>query len=360
MFVKPDKSPSSTPDCENPEPVPRTSKLNYLKGGGAWLTTEPLDFKVWAELDYDIIANEFNSVRRSVNATIFETPSDETFLKTITSIQSRQLDTHNIPSTWHNLAKLDANIETRPANTRILTVLSLESHSDMWTWFNEHVTKPTWCLATIPIPTLLDMQKRNIQPEVPNEWIYPLFQAVTMAVFVHNNFSLSSKDYFPDIDAPNYEASPGVGTAKSKIIHHVEAAVILWLQFRSRPGMTLETSRGIATFTSIAKEAFKSQNFLYLSYIQDAIKRLRSVLTEEKTALSKVPWEQLAEELKNHPLAFPDSNETLALNHLVELWWTISSLPCSHPSDISDCYKKAIAIGGDAGVEMFAKFMAQL
>lgn len=301
--------------------------------------------------------DELRVLWSSVNTTISEGHSDQASLNTVHTIQLGKLGAHNIPSTWENLAKIDANIEIRPTDARILTALSLESHSEMWTWFNKHVTEPTQYLTTIPISSSQDVEPSTI----PNNWIFPLVQSVRLSLLIGKAITLEPKCFFPDLHgAPNYTAPPGSGLMATRIIHHVEAAVVLWLQFRPRPGMCLDTSRAVATFTSITRRIFKSSNFLYLNYIQIAVKKLRSTLTEEKIPLMKVPWEKLASELENHPLAHQDSRESLILDHLSELLWAISNLPHPHPTDMSLQYKKAVEVGGNAGVEIFAKSMSQL
>jgi hypothetical protein len=283
------------------------------------------------------------------------TPSDKAILGSLTPIHPDKLEVSMIPSTWQTLTKIDANIEIRPADARILTALSLGSHSDMWTWFNNQVTNPTRYLAAIPISSFVGRQL----PEMPNEWIFPLFRSIQTLLLVGSSIVLKAKTFFPELDAQDYASTPGGSLTASRILHHVEAAVALWLQFCPRPGMSLSTSRAVATFTSIAREAFSSSSFLYLNHIQNSIKKLRSFLTEEKTPLTKVPWERLAEELKNHPLAHPNSNEALAVEGLKELLWAISSLPHPHSTNTSVYYKKAIEIGGDAGIEASAQVMTQ-
>lgn len=296
-------------------------------------------------------------LKDSVNCGISNgTPSDAAFLDTMTSTQPDKLKVHEIPSTWLNLSKVDANVETRPTDTRILAALSLRSHSEMWTWFDEQVTMPTKDLAANPISSL----KATQLPKMPNEWIFPLFQAVYMALLVGNSVDLKAESFFPDlIGAQDYNIPSGGSPTSSRILRHVEGAVASWLQFRSRPGMALDTSRAVATFTSIALKAFKSPSFLYLHYIQHGIKKLRSILTNEGIPLAQVPWERLAEELRSHPLASPNSDTTLAANCLEELLWSISSLPRPHSTDMSVHYKKAVEMGGVAGEEAFAQFMAQ-
>lgn len=320
-----------------------------------WLIVGLLGFKLWANLDYCVIASELCSLRDSVKIVIFQKTQDETFMSTIASIQSGKLGVYDIPSTWANLEKIDANIETRPADARILTALSFESHSDMWNWFEAQVTVPTQYLITIPITSLFTIQPSGM----PNDWILPLFRLVRLKVLGSSGFSLEAKEFFPSLDAPNYTSSPGRGALEPRILHHVESAVALWLQFRARPGMSLNTSRAAATFTSIARRAFNSSDFLYLDYIQRTLKSLRSSLAGGKTPLTKIPWDGLAEQLTNHPLASPTTDEALALASLKELLWTISSLPLPHSTDMSTHYKKAVEMGGDAGLNLFAPFVVQ-
>ena len=276
-------------------------------------------------------------------------------MTTVASIRSGKLEPEKIRSTWQQVATIDANIEIQSTAARVLTALSLESHSDMWTWFDEQVTKPTRYLAEVPISALMDVQPH----ETPNDWIFPLFQAVQMPVVIQKDIDLQVQHFFPKVEAPNYHAEPGRGPMPLRILYHVEAAVILWLQFHPRSGMKLSTSRAIATFTSIAREAFKNTDFLYLNSIQTGAKKLRSILTEEQVGLGEVPWQKLAEELKKHPLARPDSDEALALDRLKELLWATSGFPYPHPSDMSGRYKRAVATGGGEGVEDFSEFMVQ-
>jgi hypothetical protein len=340
------------PETETLNEAPTTSMLSSLPDIEPSLTTGPLGFSILLEFDYQKIHGELTLLQNSVNAGISGgPPSDQAFLDTISSIYSNKLEADRIPSTWAELSKIDANIEIRPADARILTALSLQSHSDMWTWFDVHVTEPTRRLAGAPVGTLEDMGS----PEMPNEWIFPLFQSVRFSLIVSRDVRLKAKDFFPNLEAPNYEAPPGSRPMPSRVLGHVEAAIILWLQFRPRPGMALATSRAVATFTSVALGAFDSPDFLYLSSIQNGIKRLRSILTEENVELTKVPWEKLAEELEGHPLASPGSNETLALNYLKELLWAISSFPHPHRAEKSGDYQRAVAVGGPEGIEVFAQ-----
>jgi hypothetical protein len=124
--------------------------------------------------------------------------------------------------------------------------------------------------------------------------------------------------------------------------------------------MTLSTSRAIATFVSIARQAFNNSDFLYLNYIQHTIKTLRSSLVGRNTPLTNHIWNGLAEQLPNHPLAIPTSHEAHTLTFLKKLLWSISSLPLPHDStDMSIEYKKAVEIGGEAGVKLFAPFLFQ-
>jgi len=302
-----------------------------------------------------LIAGELHTLQQSANTVIFNGAlSDDAILTGIASALPDKLEVSEIPSAWQMLIKIDENIETRPADSRILTALSLASHSDMWAWFRTQVTEPTWYLTTIPVTSSEDVRL----PKMPNDWIFPLFQAVQMPLLINNNINLQATKFFPGLIAPDYQAPASSGPMASRILRHVEGAVSMWLQFRPRPGMSMDTSRAVATFTTIARGAFKSPTFLYLNYIQNGIKRLRSILTEDKIPLTKVPWESLAEELKNHPLSHPDSNEARALDCLKELLWAISGIPSPHSTNMSICYREAVEIGGDAGVRDFTQFMA--
>lgn len=314
-----------------------------------------LGFKLWSNLDHNVIVSELCLLQDSVKTVISQKTSDKTFMDTIASIQSGNLEIHNIPSTWANLEKIDASTETRPADARILTALSLESHSDMWNWFKVQVTEPIHSLMTIPITSLLTIQPTGM----PNPWILPLFQSVRLGLLANKEVSLQAKNFFPNINAPDYTHPPGRGALGPRILCHVENAVILWLQFRPRPGMSLTTSRAVATFVSIARQAFNNSNFLYLDYIQHAVKSLRSSLAGGKMPLTKIPWQELAKELIHHPLTLETSDASLALASLKKLLWAISTLPLPHSTDMSIHYKKAIETGGDVGVELFAPFIVE-
>jgi hypothetical protein len=202
-----------------------------------------------------------------------------------------------------------------------------------------------------------------MQPlEMPNKWIFPLVRSAQIQLLTRteNIELMADNQFFLGLSAQIYKAPLSTFPMESRVVSHVEAAVALWLQFRPRPGMSLSTSRAVSTFTLIARKAFGNTNFLYLSHIQNGIKQLRSNLTEERTSLTDIPWEKMAEELKDHPLAYPSSNETLALDHLTGLLWTISSFSCPPQFfDMSSVYESAVRVGGKKGVKIFTDSMPQ-
>lgn len=282
-------------------------------------------------------------------------PNDEAAVDAMAIIHSSNgLNLGNIQSTWGSLSRIDTDTEIRPATAHVLAALSLQCHSRMWAWFDEQVTNPTRHLAEIPVSTLQDVQS---QMQMPNEWILPLCRLVRITLLVYQNVHLRAKEFFPWLDAPDYRAPPGNLCMPSRILKHVEGAVALWLGFGPRPGMGLQTSRAVATFISTVWSTFNSPDFLYLSSIQCGVKVLRSILTEEKIELTGIPWKKLAEELKNHPLASPESDEALALNHLKQARWSISNLPLPphFPPEIPRGYKKAIEMGGEKGLDTLAQ-----
>jgi len=321
------------------------------------LTAGPLAFNVYCELDYNTIVNEFKLLQQSVIAAISDRfPSDETFLGVVESIRSGRLGVEEIASAWQTLSKMDTSLELSSADSRILTALSIASHSDMWMWFNKNVTEPTRRLTAIPISSFQEM----VQPKLENEWIYPLFHSIHLSLLLRRDIKLAAKVFFPGLEAPDYEARYKSGPMDSKILGYVESAVVLWLQFQPRPGMSLDTSRGVATFTSIAHKAFGSPDFLYLSSVQNGVKKLRSILTAEGIHLTKVPWERLANELNSYPLADPNSEEAVVLKRIKQLLWAISSLRNSHPGEMATRYKEAANMGGSDGVEAFAQWIGRL
>lgn len=296
-----------------------------------------------ADLNYNTIAREVHQLQGSVDSlTRNGLSSDETILSAIASTDPDQLEVSKIPSTWANLAKVDNDIEIRPAGARVLTALSLKAHSDMWAWFSRHVTEPILYLLEIPIER---QQHRSVQARMPNSWIFRLFQRVQLSLMVHADIKLLAAEFFKGLDAPDYTCPYG---RESRALFHIEAAVSSWLSFHPRPGMSLITSRAVATFISAASTAFKSADFLYLSHIQDGVKHLRASLTNERIPLTRIPWGRLTEELKEHPLASPNSNEAIAVKRLRNVLWAVSGLPTSDPSltKMAEQYREATKMGG--------------
>jgi hypothetical protein len=311
------------------------------------------DFKLFDDLNYDTIAQECLAFRHSTNEFISNGPlSNEAISRTISSADPQVLASSTIPSIWTNISKVDNDNETRHAGSRVVTALSLKAHSDLWMWFSEQVTNPVSHLLETPIVSRHDP---NVQPHLPNEWISPLFQKVEIQLLLKNDINLVAADYFKDLDAPNYTAPYN---QTSKTLFHVESAVLAWLRFHPRPGMMLTTSRAIATFVSVASAAFGNSDFLYLSYVQDRVKTLAASLTAQKIPLTKIPWGRLADELNNHPLANPNSDESNAVRMFKELTLLVSGfskLDYISP-DIAEHYSAAVEMGGDAGVAMVADF----
>jgi hypothetical protein len=311
------------------------------------------DFKLFDDLNYDTIAQEFLVFRHSADELISTGPlSKEAILSAISSADPQMLAISTIPSTWTNISKVDKDNEIRPAGSRVVTALSLKAHSDLWTWFTEQVTNPVFHLLETPIASRHDPK---VQAQMPNEWIYPLFQKVEILLLLNKDINLVAADFFKGLDAPNYTTPYRNG---SKILSHVENAVSAWLRFYPRPGMSLTTSRAIATFVSVASTAFGNSDFLYLSYVQDRVKTLAASLTVQKVALTKIPWGRLADELNHHPLANPNSNEYNAARRFKELTLLVSGLSgLDHISpDIAERYNTAVGTGGAAGVAIFADF----
>jgi hypothetical protein len=146
---------------------------------GLQLIAGPLGSKLWVDLDYHLITGELYSLQESLETVISQKTTDEAFMNTIASIQSGKLEVQDIPLMWAGLEKIDATIETRPTDARILTALSFESHSDMWNWFDEQVTKPAQHLTTFPMASIIAMPPSS---ELPNNWILPLFRSVRLKV----------------------------------------------------------------------------------------------------------------------------------------------------------------------------------
>ena len=292
---------------------------------------------------------------------IFEAIPDDGLLHSISSIQPQSLSIDSIPSAWERLATADKNLEIHPVNSQILTALCLQSHSDIWAWLETQVTQPAQHLAKLTIPELIAIDPTKIPDNwMPNTWILPLFQSLQaghLASSDKRQFSLAAKQFFPGSNALDYV----VPYHAYNPIQHVEAAVMSWLQFHPRPGMTLCNSRSLATFISVVRKAFRSSNFLYLNYVQHLLKNFHPYTTRTKMhQISNNEWEELALELKNHPLASPMSHKSLVLEHLKEFLWTVSSLPLAKPTEMSARYQKAVEVGGEAGVQLFAPFVGQV
>lgn len=319
------------------------------------IESEPLGFKICTELDRHAILCELNAIQGSVGATLKKVASSELLAFSVAPIPSDEQEAANFPHHWTEVSRIDAHIETHPIDSRILVALSLESHANMWSWFSEQVTKPAWTVANIDMWSLV----KKPLPPMPNRWIANLVLSVRQQLATNSpTIVLKVKKFFPELELPDYTAGACTYGKPEKVVSHAEAAIILWLGFRPRPGMTLPASRAAASLLSVMLEAFGSPNFLYLNYIQHGIKKLRAILTDERVKLADVPWERLAEELKRHPLACPDSDETIALNRLKDLLWAISSFPVSRPSQMSELYEAAKELGGDEGVHAFMEATA--
>ena len=191
-----------------------------------------------------------------------------------------------------------------------------------------------------------------------NTWIFPLFQSLQTGHLSAGSrrFSLVANQFFPGSNAPDYIV-PG---RNYDPVLHTEGAVILWLQFRSRPGMTLHNSRALATLISVVRKAFHSSTFLYLDYIQQSLKHFRPHTARTKMPQTSIKWEDLFQDLCNHPLASPTSNESLTLEDLKEFLWIVSNFPLPMSTEMSIKYQKAVEVGGEAGVQIFAPFMNQM
>jgi hypothetical protein len=261
-----------------------------------------------------------------------------------------------ISSTWKKLATIDRCIEICPAAARVFTALSLETHARMWEWFSQHVAKPVEYLMGIPLNALLS-QTGELEKRMPNKWILPLFRRVQALNLARGEVTLTASDFIEGLEASGYKSAYSLSR---KVNHHIESAVYLWLGFSPRPGMSMITSKAVATFTSTLSAAFKSTNFLYLSYVQELTKRNFCLnLTAERTDLTDIPWGKFAKELENHPLARLSSPETVAVKTLKELLWAVSSLPSPEPvpTETAMEYKKAKEIGGHEGAEALANFV---
>ena len=276
------------------------------------------------------------------------------FLPVFELVDSPGLGVEEIAMAWETLSKMDAHAGIRSVESQVLTALSLASHATMWTWFDKNVTEPTLYLAAIPISAFKKMELLKLE----NEWILPLFRSIQTSLLLYSNIKLAANKFFPGLNAPDYEARCKGGLTTPVILGHVESAVVLWLQFHPRPEMSLDTSRAVATFISIMREAFRGLDFLYLSFVQNGVKRLRSILTVENIHLTKVPWKRLAEELKSHPLANPNSDEAVLLNRMKNLLCAVSGLPHAI-TETTTRYREAEKMGGSDGVKAFAQWIGR-
>ena len=215
------------------------------------------------------------------------------------------------------------------------------------------MTEPAQRLENLSIPRLLAIDPAEMQDNwMPNPWILPLFQSLQAGCLragENHQFSLAANQFFPGCGAPDYI----VQCHNYNPVQCVEAAVMLWLQFRPQPRMTLPDSRALATFILVVWKAFHSSSFLYLDYVQYTLKNLKMDETSPD-------WEGLTQELKNHPLTSPTSNESLVLEHLKDFLWAVSTLPLPKPTAMSTAYQKAVEVGGDAGAQIFALFVGQV
>ena len=235
----------------------------------------------------------------------------------------------------------------RTTSSRVLTALILTAHSNMWDWFSHHVTQPVLYLQDVPIASRLNP---DVQARLPNNWILCLYQTIHIATLVRpTTLHLVASKFIEGLVANDY-VSPIRQTGKtSRVLHHAEAAVCLWLRFIPIPGSSFSTSRAIATFISVASTTFKNTNFLYLQYIQDRIKTLRASLTDERVHVTKIPWEKLSQELERHPFANPTSVEAIALGGLKKLLWKVSGLPIPNPThpEMAPLDRRTVEVGGD-------------
>ena len=310
-----------------------------------------LGFPILENLNYLTIAQELYKFRDAVDSRIsngFLLNKD--ILQTMASTNPSKLELSQIPATWGHLSKIDQDVELRPVESRIFTALSLKAHSDIWTWFSWNVTEPVLLLLKVSIQSHND---ESLQTQMPNPWIFRLFQKVQVLILLHKDINLTATDFFEDLEAPPYTSTYGI---ESKILTHIESAVSLWLQFRPRPGMSLTASRAVASFIQITSTVFRGTDFLYLSFIQERIKTLRANLTNCKIDLAKIPWGQLVKALEVHPLADPHSKESISVRKLKELLWAVSGLPNPIFHDVTTQYKIAVELGGSKGVAAFVRF----
>ena len=287
------------------------------------------DFRLLVDVDYVTIAQEVHSLGSSMaDVASNGMLPDNDVIKAITSVNPGVTNSLGIRSMWKRLAQADGVIETKPAAARVLMALSLKAHSDIWNWFHEHVTQPVFnCDNHLDC---ISWREDIRGVEMPNSWIAPLYTDVRSQQekqrLVGGNVDLNAVDYFKDLGDEKYVSSSRMST-----LYHVEHALFGWLDFRSRPGMILETSRAVASFITTASEALGNTDFLYLHCIQSRIKSIRANLTAEREYLPKIQWEGLYRALEDHPLANQDSSEAVGLARLKELLWVASGLPRFDP-----------------------------
>lgn len=290
---------------------------------------------------------------------ISEPTQDGALLQSLSSIQSGRLAVNNIPSTWQTLAKVDQTVEIHSTSSRVLTALSFKSHSDIWGWFEAQVTEPAQRLAKLSVPQLLALDPEEMPDDwMPNTWIFPLLLSLQTGRLHSGSckFSLEAKKFFPNSTATDYTVTP----RNYDLVQNAEAAVIHWLNFTPQPGMSLQNSRALATLISTMCRTLHGSSFLYLSCIQQSLKRFHPYTARRKVPQASIEWKDVVQELEDHPLASPTSNESIILERLKEFLWTVCGLPLSKSTEMSIKYQEAVRVGGDAGVQIFAPIVDQM
>jgi len=277
-------------------------------------------------------------------------------------IQQQQYEAdcaQRIQTVWQALNHLGTNIELQGADIRVLTAISYISLSEMWEWFDGQCSQPARELSKLDIKCLFETP---FEYPLPNTWIHSLVMDVRIELLKNIKESptvvLGSQKYFSLPDAVDYcgRRNQAAGSRSvEEILRHVEGAVILWLKFPGETKECQETSQGTAKFISVTHSVLKNYDFLYLRRIQHNMRQLRFNLTDQKICLSDIPWEELATELIHHPLAQEQSQEALALHHLVEHLHTISNRPTHAIPQMSANYQLAVQTGGKQGVAQFTE-----